>query len=307
MIYENAAELVGGTPLLRLKRLEEKYSLKAKLYAKLEYFNPTGSIKDRAAKGMIDGAIKRGLITKNTTVIEPTSGNTGIGIASICSSLGIRSVIVMPSNMSRERQLFIKAYGAEVVLTDASLGMKGAIAKAEELKASIEDSFIPSQFDNIDNAEAHYNTTAPEIYEDLDGKVDYVVAGIGTGGTIMGISRYMKERSENIKIIGVEPAASPLITEGHAGPHKLQGIGANFIPSIFDPAMTDRIITATAEDSYALAREMGCTLGIGVGISSGAALFAAIEVARCDEASGKTVVAICPDGIDRYLSTDLFK
>lgn len=307
MIYENVTELIGATPLLRLKKLEEKFSLKAELYAKLEYFNPTGSIKDRAAKNMIECAIANGLITKSSTVIEPTSGNTGIGIASICSSLGIKSIIVMPENMSRERQLFIKAYGADVVLTDATLGMKGAIAKAEELKASIGDAFIPSQFDNTDNADAHYKTTASEIYRDLNGKLDYIVAGIGTGGTVMGISKYMKEHAPNVKIIGVEPAASPLITKGKAGPHKLQGIGANFVPTIFDSSATDEIITAEAKDAYALVKEMGNELGIGVGISSGAALYAGIEIAKRSEATGKTVVIICPDGIDRYLSTDLFE
>ena len=307
MIYENVAELVGNTPLLRLKKIEQNLNLSARLYAKLEYLNPTGSIKDRAAKSMIECAITNGLITKSTTVIEPTSGNTGIGIASICSSLGIKSIIVMPENMSRERQLFIKAYGAQIVLTDAALGMKGAIAKAEELKTSIGNAFIPAQFDNNDNAEAHYKTTGPEIYRDLDGKVDYVVAGIGTGGTITGISEYMKERLPSVKIIGVEPDASPLLTKGHAGPHKLQGIGANFIPSIFNRASTDEIIAVSAEDAYALVKEMGCELGIGVGISSGAALYAGIEIAKRSEASGKSVVVICPDGIDRYLSTDLFE
>ena len=307
MIYENVAELVGNTPLLRLKKIEQNLNLSARLYAKLEYLNPTGSIKDRAAKNMIECAITNGLITKSTTVIEPTSGNTGIGIASICSSLGIKSIIVMPENMSRERQLFIKAYGAQIVLTDAALGMKGAIAKAEELKTSIGNAFIPSQFDNEDNSYAHYKTTAPEIYRDLDGKVDYVVAGIGTGGTITGISEYMKERLPNVKIIGVEPDASPLLTKGHAGPHKLQGIGANFIPSIFNRASTDEIIAVSAEDAYTLVKEMGCELGIGVGISSGAALYAGIEIAKRSEASGKSVVVICPDGIDRYLSTDLFE
>ena len=307
MIYENVAELVGGTPLLRLSGLERALGLKVKLYAKLEYLNPTGSIKDRAAKYMIKGALERGLIGKNTVVIEPTSGNTGIGIASVCSSLGIRSIIIMPENMSRERQLFIKAYGAEVILTDKALGMKGAVERAQALKEELGDAFIPSQFDNPDNALAHYETTGPEIHRELGDDIGYIVAGIGTGGTITGISRYIKEKLPTAKIIGVEPSDSPLLTKGKAGPHKLQGIGANFVPSVLDMDAYDEILKVTAESAYAFVRELGRLEGIGVGISSGAAISAAVSVALRHEAKGKSIVAICPDGIDRYLSTDLFE
>ena len=306
MIYNSIGELIGGTPIIRLRAIEEKYSLSARLYAKLEYLNPTGSVKDRAAKYMIEDAIKNGKITSDTVIIEPTSGNTGIGLAAICSSLSLRSVIVMPENMSKERQSLIKAYGAEVVLTDKDRGMAGAIEVAEKLLKEYPHAFIPSQFDNPQNTRAHIETTGPEIYSDLEGNVDYFVAGIGTGGTLSGIAEYLKSQKKDVRIIGVEPHDSPLITKGRVGAHKIQGIGANFIPSLYNSAVVDEVMAIKSSDAYDAVRTLGQSMGIAVGISSGAALFAAIDVASRNEAEGKSVVVLFPDGIDRYLTTDLF-
>ncbi|MGX8680099.1 MAG: cysteine synthase A, partial [bacterium] len=282
-IYTRVDQLIGHTPLLELTRLEEKYQLEAKLIAKLEYLNPGGSAKDRIAKKMIDEAEAKGLITKETVIIEPTSGNTGLGLAAVGSSRGYRVIIVMPDTMSEERQLLMKAYGAQLVLTDGKLGMAGAIQKAEELAASFSSSFIPDQFNNPDNPMAHYETTGPEIYADTDGQVDLFVAGVGTGGTLTGTGRYLKEKKPEVKIIGVEPASSPLLTQGYAGPHDLQGIGANFIPKVLDQTLYDEIIPVTNEEAYKLGREMGTEEGILVGITSGAALHAAITLAKRPE------------------------
>lgn len=306
-IYTRVDQLIGHTPLLELTRLEEKYQLEAKLIAKLEYLNPGGSAKDRIAKKMIDEAEAKGLITKETVIIEPTSGNTGLGLAAVGSSRGYRVIIVMPDTMSEERQLLMKAYGAQLVLTDGKLGMAGAIQKAEELAASFSSSFIPDQFNNPDNPMAHYETTGPEIYADTDGQVDLFVAGVGTGGTLTGTGRYLKEKKPEVKIIGVEPASSPLLTQGYAGPHDLQGIGANFIPKVLDQTLYDEIIPVTNEEAYKLGREMGTEEGILVGITSGAALHAAITLAKRPENRHKTIVALLPDTGDRYLSTKLYK
>lgn len=306
MIYQNASELIGRTPLLRLNNIEKKFNLNVNLYAKVEFFNPTGSVKDRIALSMIEDAEKRGKLQRDSVIIEPTSGNTGIGLASVCAAKGYKCVLVMPENMSAERIKLIKAYGAEVVLSPAKLGMKGSVEKAQELAKSYENSFIPSQFENPSNPEIHYKTTGPEIYKSTNKKVDVFVAGFGTGGTISGVGRYLKEMNKNIKIIGVEPKDSPLVTQGKAGPHKIQGIGANFVPKTLDKKYIDEFLTASNEESFEFARMVGKYEGILVGISSGAALSAAIKVAQRNENNGKSIVVLLPDSGDRYLSTDLF-
>ena len=305
-IARSADQLIGRTPLLELSNIEKEYSLKARLVAKLEYFNPAGSAKDRIAKAMIDKAEEEGTLKAGSVIIEPTSGNTGIGLASVAAARGYRSIIVMPDTMSIERIKIMKAYGAEVVLTDGKLGMKGSIDKAEELAKTIPDSFIPAQFDNSANAQAHRETTGPEIYEDSDGMVDIFVAGVGTGGTITGVGEYLKSRNSDIKIVAVEPASSPLLSKGQLGPHKIQGIGANFVPSVLNTSIYDEIITVNNEDAFAAGRLMGKKEGVLVGISSGAALHAAIELAGRSENEGKLIVVLLPDTGDRYLSTELF-
>ena len=305
-IYNTPEELIGKTPLLRLEKTEKENSLCATLLAKLEFFNPSGSAKDRAAKYMLNSAIENGLITEKTVIIEPTSGNTGIGIAALAAQRGYRAMIVMPSNMSRERIKLMQAYGAEVVLTDADLGMKGAIAKANDLLKEIGNAYIPSQFENPENVRAHRETTGPEIYCDTDGEVDILVAGVGTGGTISGIGEYLKSKKASVKVIAVEPADSPFLSKQRSGAHKLQGIGAGFAPSILNRNIIDDIITVTTDEAYTAARELGAKSGILVGISSGAALHAAIEVAKREENKGKTVVVVFPDGGERYLSSELF-
>lgn len=307
MLYHNALELVGSTPLYEVSNIEKKYRLKARVLVKLEYLNLTGSIKDRIAKKMIEDAEKSGLLKKGSVIIEPTSGNTGIGLAAIGTSKGYRVIIVMPETMSEERRLLMKAYGAELVLTEGKKGMKGAIAKAEELKEQIPDAFIPGQFVNPSNPLAHEETTGPEIWRDTDGNVDIFIAGIGTGGTITGTGRYLKKKNPDVEIIGIEPATSPVLTQGISGPHKIQGIGAGFVPDTLDTSVYSYVATATEEDAYKWAREMGRTEGILIGISSGAALWKAIEEAGKEENKGKTIVAILPDGGDRYLSTPLYK
>ena len=305
-IYKNSHELIGKTPILELNKMKGEYNLCSCIYAKLEYFNTTGSVKDRIALAMIEDAIKNNKLQKGGLIVEPTSGNTGIGIASVATSMGFRAKIVMPETMSVERRQLIKAYGAEVILSDGKLGMKGAIAKAKEI-AEAEGGLILGQFDNPANVEAHYKTTGPEIYEDLDGKVDVFVAGVGTGGTITGVGKYLKEKNKNVKIVAVEPAASPVLSQGIAGPHKIQGIGAGFVPSIFDRDVIDEIITVSNEDAFATSKNFGKTEGVLVGISAGAALFAAISLAKREEYKGKNIVVLLPDSGDRYLSTDLFK
>jgi cysteine synthase A len=305
-IFTSADRLIGRTPLLELTRTEEKENLPAKVLAKLEYFNPAGSAKDRVALSMIRDAEEKGILKAGSTIIEPTSGNTGIGLASVAAARGYRTIIVMPDSMSAERQKLMKAYGAELVLTPGKLGMSGAIEKAEALAKEIPDSFIPDQFGNPANAKAHYETTAPEIWEDTDGKVDIFVAGVGTGGTITGVGRYLKEKNPDVQVIAVEPADSPLLSGGKAGPHGLQGIGANFIPAVLDTTVYDRIIPVTTEEAYEATRKLGRTEGILVGISSGAALHAALEIAKEAENAGKTIVVLLPDTGDRYLSTELF-
>ena len=305
-IYKNSHELIGKTPILELNKTKGEYNLCSCIYAKLEYFNTTGSVKDRIALAMIEDAIKNNKLQKGGLIVEPTSGNTGIGIASVATSMGFKAKIVMPETMSVERRQLIKAYGAEVILSDGKLGMKGAIAKAKEI-AEAEGGLILGQFDNPANVEAHYRTTGPEIYEDLDGKVDVFVAGVGTGGTITGVGKYLKEKNKNVKIVAVEPAASPVLSQGVAGPHKIQGIGAGFVPSIFDRNVIDEIITVSNEDAFATSKNFGKTEGVLVGISAGAALFAAISLAKKEEYKGKNIVVLLPDSGDRYLSTDLFK
>lgn len=305
-IYKNSHELIGKTPILELNKMKGEYNLCSCIYAKLEYFNTTGSVKDRIALAMIEDAIKNNKLQKGGLIVEPTSGNTGIGIASVATSMGFKAKIVMPETMSVERRQLIKAYGAEVILSDGKLGMKGAIAKAKEI-AEAEGGLILGQFDNPANVEAHYRTTGPEIYEDLDGKVDVFVAGVGTGGTITGVGKYLKEKNKNVKIVAVEPAASPVLSQGIAGPHKIQGIGAGFVPSIFDRNVIDEIITVSNEDAFATSKNFGKTEGVLVGISAGAALFAAISLAKREEYKGKNIVILLPDSGDRYLSTDLFK
>ena len=305
-IYTSADQLIGKTPLLELTHLEQKLGLQAKIFAKLEYFNTTGSVKDRIAKAILDDAEKEGKLKKGATIIEPTSGNTGIGLASVGTSRGYRVIIVMPDSMSVERRTLIKAYGAEIVLTEGAKGMKGAIAKAEELSKEIEGSFIAGQFVNLSNPKAHFETTGPEIYEDTDGKVDYFIAGVGTGGTITGTGKYLKSKNSNIKVIAVEPATSPVLSKGTSGSHKIQGIGAGFVPEVLDTKVYDEVITVENEAAFETGSQVGKTEGVLVGISSGAALWAAIEVAKRDEARGKNIVVLFPDSGDRYLSTALF-
>ena len=306
MIYQNASQLIGNTPLLRLNNIEKRLNLNVTLLAKVEYFNPTGSVKDRIALSMIEDAEEKGKIHNDTIIIEPTSGNTGIGLASVCAAKGYKCILVMPENMSKERIRLIKAYGADVVLSPKEKGMQGAVDKAVELSKTYESSFIPSQFENPSNPEAHYRTTGPEIYKSSNKKVDIFIAGIGTGGTISGIGRYLKEQNRNIKVIGVEPGDSPLLTKGKPGPHKIQGIGANFVPKTLDKKYIDEFLTAKTEESYEYARLLGKYEGILVGISSGAALSQAVKVAKRNENNGKTIVVLLPDSGDRYLSTDLF-
>ena len=306
MIYQNASQLIGNTPLLHLNNLEKRLNLNVTLLAKVEYFNPTGSVKDRIALSMIENAEQKGILHNDTVVIEPTSGNTGIGLASVCAAKGYKCILVMPENMSQERIKLIKAYGADVVLSPKEKGMQGAVDKATELSKTYESSFIPSQFENPSNPEVHYRTTGPEIYKSSNKKVDIFIAGIGTGGTISGVGKYLKEQNRNIKIIGVEPNDSPLLTKGKAGPHKIQGIGANFVPKTLDKKNIDEFMTATTEESYEYARLVGKYEGILVGISSGAALAQAVKVAKRNENNGKTIVVLLPDSGDRYLSTDLF-
>lgn len=305
-IHKSLTELIGKTPLLELTNYEKKYNLKTKLVAKLEYFNPAGSVKDRIAYAMIKDAEEKGILKEGSTIIEPTSGNTGIGIASVATAKGYRAILTMPETMSVERRNLLKAYGAEVVLTDGTKGMKGAIAKAEELSKEIPNSFIPAQFENPANPEIHYTTTGPEIWEDTDGKVDIFVSGIGTGGTITGAGKFLKEKNPNIKVIAVEPAESPVLSKGVAGPHKIQGIGAGFVPDTLDTAVYDEIITVQNEDAFKAGREIALTEGVLVGISSGAALWAAAELAKREENESKTIVVLLPDTGDRYLSTALF-
>lgn len=306
-IYTSVDELIGKTPLVELKKIEKKLGLKAKIYGKFEFFNPAGSVKDRVAKAMIDDAIKEGRLKEGSVIIEPTSGNTGIGIASVASAYGYKSIIVMPETMSVERRQLVKAYGAELVLTEGSKGMKGAIAKAEELANEIPNSIVAGQFVNKANTKAHYETTGPEIFEDLDGNVDYFVAGVGTGGTITGVGTFLKEKVEGVKIVAVEPEDSPVLSKGVAGPHKIQGIGAGFVPEILDVDVYDEIITASSENSFEASRLIGRVEGALVGISSGAALWAAIQIAQREENEGKNIVVLFPDTGDRYLSTELFK
>ena len=300
-------DLVGNTPLVRVNNLIKKDELKADVLAKLEYFNPAGSVKDRIAKEMILDALEKGLINENTTLIEPTSGNTGIGLSAVATALNLKIIITMPETMSVERRNLMKAYGAELVLTPGSEGMKGAIAKAKELASQIENSFIPGQFENPANPTAHYKTTGPEIYEQTEGKVDIFVVGVGTGGTISGIGKYLKEKNPEVKVVAVEPASSPVLSTGKGGAHKIQGIGAGFVPETLDTKIYDEIITVENEDAFATGKEMAKTEGILVGISSGAALYAAKELAKREENAGKTIVVLLPDGGDRYLSTPLIQ
>lgn len=305
-IYTSADQLIGRTPLLELTHLEQEYGLKAKLYAKLEYFNPAGSVKDRIAKMMLDDAEKEGKLTKDSVIIEPTSGNTGIGLASVAAARGYRIIIVMPDTMSVERRQLMKAYGAELVLSEGAKGMKGAIAKANELAEEIPNSFIPGQFVNPSNPKAHYETTGPEIWEDTEGKVDYFVAGVGTGGTVTGVGKYLKEKNPAVKVVAVEPATSAVLSTGVAGAHKIQGIGAGFVPEILDTTIYDEIIPVANEDAFALGKKIGTSEGVLVGISSGAAVWAALEVAKRPENEGRNIVVLLPDTGDRYLSTPLF-
>lgn len=306
-IKNSFLDLVGNTPLVRVNNFIKKDELKADVLAKLEYFNPAGSVKDRIAKEMIQDALEKGLINENTTLIEPTSGNTGIGLSAVATALNLKIIITMPETMSVERRNLMKAYGAELVLTPGGEGMKGAIAKAKELASQIENSFIPGQFENPANPTAHYKTTGPEIYEQTEGKVDIFVAGVGTGGTISGIGKYLKEKNPEVKVVAVEPASSPVLSTGKGGAHKIQGIGAGFVPETLDTKIYDEIITVENEDAFATGKEMAKTEGILVGISSGAALYAAKELAKREENAGKTIVVLLPDGGDRYLSTPLIQ
>jgi len=306
-VYTSVDKMIGGTPLLELTNLEKELGLKAKLLAKLEYLNPAGSAKDRIARAMIDEAEREGKLGPGSVIIEPTSGNTGIGLASVAAARGYRVIIVMPETMSMERRMLMKAFGAELVLTPGSKGMTGSIEKAEELAASMPHSFIPGQFVNPVNAKAHYETTGPEIWNDTDGTVDVFVAGVGTGGTITGVGRYLKERKAGVKVVAVEPATSAVLSGGRPGPHGLQGIGAGFIPKVLDTGIYDEVIPVENEQAYEAARLIGKKEGVLVGISSGAALFAALELAKRDEYAGKTIVALLPDTGDRYLSTPLFE
>ena len=305
-IYTSADQLIGKTPLLELTHIEKKYGLKSKLLAKLEYFNPAGSVKDRIAKAMIDDAEEKGLLKEGSVIIEPTSGNTGIGLASVAAARGYRIIIVMPDTMSVERRQLMKAYGAELVLTDGAKGMKGAIAKADELAQEIPGSFVPGQFVNEANPKAHFATTGPEIYEDTDGHVDYFVAGVGTGGTITGVGQYLKAKNPAVKVVAVEPKSSAVLSTGVAGSHKIQGIGAGFVPKVLDTGIYDEIIPVENEDAFATGREIGHSEGILVGISSGAAVWAAVELAKRPENAGKNIVVLLPDTGDRYLSTPMF-
>ena len=305
-IYTSADQLIGGTPLLELAHIEKQDGLKARVLVKLEYFNPAGSVKDRIAKAMIDDAEQRGALKPGSVIIEPTSGNTGIGLASVAAARGYRVIIVMPETMSVERRQLMKAYGAELVLTEGAKGMSGAIAKADELAKQIPDSFIPGQFVNPANPAVHYATTGPEIWADTDGKVDLFVAGVGTGGTLTGVGRYLKEQNPDVKVVAVEPASSPVLSKGVAGAHKIQGIGAGFVPDVLDTKIYDEIIAVENDDAFTTGRRIGKTEGVLVGISSGAAVWAAIELAKRPENAGKTIVALLPDTGDRYLSTPMF-
>ncbi len=305
-IYRSVDELVGNTPLLELKHIEKEFGLQATLLAKLEYFNPAGSVKDRVARAMLDDAEARGVLKPDSVIIEPTSGNTGIGLASIAAARGYRIIIVMPETMSVERRKLMRAYGAELVLTEGAKGMKGAIAKTDELAKEIPNSFIPGQFVNPANVAAHYNTTGPEIYRDTDGKVDFFVAGVGTGGTVTGTGKYLKEKIPGVKVVAVEPASSPVLSRGVAGAHKIQGIGAGFVPDILDTTVYDEIIPIENDDAFETGRIIGRHEGVLVGISSGAAVCAAIQVAQRPESAGKTIVVLLPDTGDRYLSTEMF-
>ena len=305
-IFTSADQLIGHTPLMELTNIEKKHGLKAKLLAKLEYFNPAGSVKDRIAKAMIDDAEAKGLLKPGSVIIEPTSGNTGIGLASVAAARGYRIIIVMTETMSVERRQIMKAYGAELVLTEGAKGMKGAIAKAEELSREIPNSFIPGQFVNPANPKAHFETTGPEIFDDTDGKVDIFVAGVGTGGTVTGVGQYLKSRNPSVKVVAVEPKSSAVLSTGVAGPHKIQGIGAGFVPDVLDTKVYDEIIPVTNEDAFAAGKEIGRSEGVLVGISSGAALWAGIDLAKRPENAGKTIVVLLPDTGDRYLSTPLF-
>ena len=305
-IHTSVDQLIGRTPLLELTNIEKNLDLKARIVAKLEYFNPAGSVKDRVALAMINDAEERGALRPGSVIIEPTSGNTGIGLAAVAAARGYRTIIVMPDTMSVERRRLMAAYGAELVLTDGKLGMKGAIARANELAAELPNSFIPGQFVNPANPEAHFKTTGPEIYEDTDGHVDYFVAGVGTGGTITGVGRYLKSKNPGVRIVAVEPASSAVLSTGVAGAHKIQGIGAGFVPDVLDTSIYDEIITVENDDAFATGRLIGHTTGVLVGISSGAALWAAIKLAQRPETAGKTIVVLFPDTGDRYLSTPLF-
>lgn len=305
-IYTSADQLIGKTPLLELTHIEKEYGLSAKLLAKLEYFNPAGSVKDRIAKAMIDDAEAKGILKEGSVIIEPTSGNTGIGLASVAAARGYRIIIVMPETMSIERRQLMKAYGAELVLTDGSQGMKGAINKAEELSKEIPNSFVAGQFVNPANPEAHRQTTGPEIFEDTDGAVDYFIAGVGTGGTITGVGEYLKSKKPDVKVVAVEPVSSPVLSKGVAGPHKIQGIGAGFVPEVLNTKVYDEVLPVSNDDAFATGKLIGRKEGILVGISSGAALYAAIEIAKRPENAGKNIVVLFPDTGDRYLSTALF-
>lgn len=305
-IYRGFLDLIGKTPLVEVANLEKAYNLKAKVLVKLEYRNPAGSVKDRIAQAMIEDAEKKGILKEGSVIIEPTSGNTGIGLAAIAAAKGYRAILTMPETMSVERRNILKAYGAEIVLTEGSKGMKGAIAKAEELAKEIEGSFIPGQFDNPANPKVHYETTGPEIWRDTDGKVDAFVAGVGTGGTVTGTGKYLKEQNPDVKVVAVEPASSPVLSQGKAGAHKIQGIGAGFVPKVLDTAVYDEIITVENDDAFAASKELTKKEGILTGISSGAALYAALQLAQRLEFEGKTIVALLPDSGDRYYSTPLF-
>ncbi len=306
-IYTSADQLIGKTPLLELSNIEKELGLGAKILAKLEYFNPAGSVKDRIAKAMIDDAEEKGLLKEGSVIIEPTSGNTGIGLAAVAAARGYRIIIVMPETMSVERRQLMKAYGAELVLTDGTKGMKGAIAKADELAEEIEGAFIPGQFVNPANPAAHLATTGPEIYDDTDGKVDIFIAGVGTGGTVTGVGAYLKSKNPDVKVIAVEPASSPVLSKGTAGAHKIQGIGAGFVPEVLDTKVYDEVIAVTNDDAFATGKLIGKNEGVLVGISSGAAAYAAIQVAKRPENAGKNIVVLLPDTGDRYLSTPLFQ
>lgn len=305
-IYKGVSELIGHTPLVEFVNIQKKYKLEAKILAKVEYFNPAGSAKDRVGKAMIEDAEKKGLLKEGSVIIEPTSGNTGIGLASIAAVKGYRMILTMPDTMSVERINMLKAYGAEIVLTEGAKGMAGAIEKAEELAAELENSFIPGQFENPANPKAHFETTGPEIWEDTDGQVDIFVAGVGTGGTLTGTGQYLKSKNPDIKIVAMEPASSPLLSQGYSGAHKIQGIGANFVPKILDTKIYDEVIAVEDEDSFVMGKEIARTEGMLVGISSGAALHAAVELAKRPENKGKNIVVLLPDSGDRYYSTPLF-